>query len=76
MNLADVYKFKKTIELDASKAEVYTRIVDILKLKYNLKNFALYEVNNVTNERKLFHLLLMMKHLICQEKVNKDCFRV
>jgi len=69
--LSDVYKFKKTIELDASKTEVYTRIVDILKLKYNLKCFALYETNNVTHERKLF-FATDDEALICQEKVNKD----
>ncbi|EDZ62357.1 diguanylate cyclase, GGDEF domain protein [Sulfurimonas gotlandica GD1] len=69
--LSDVYKFKKTIELDASKAEVYTRIIDILILKYNLKKFALYEVNNVTHERTLF-FSTGKDALICQEKVNKD----
>ncbi|MFT5835328.1 MAG: two-component system cell cycle response regulator [Sulfurimonas sp.] len=69
--LSDVYKFKKTIELDASKDEVYTRIIDILKLKYNLNRFALYEVNNITQERKLF-FSSDKESLICQEKVNKD----
>ena len=69
--LSDIYKFKKTIELDASKAEVYTRIIDILKLKYHLVNFAFYEVNNITRERKLF-FSSDDNALICQDKVNKD----
>ncbi|WP_294961259.1 GGDEF domain-containing protein [Sulfurimonas sp.] len=69
--LSDVYKFKKTIELDSSKDEVYTRIIDILKLKYNLNRFALYEVNNITQERKLI-FSSDKESLICQEKVNKD----
>ena len=69
--LSDVYKFKKTIELDASKAEVYTRIIDILKLKYNIENFALHEVNNISHERSLFYST-DESVLICQEKVNKD----
>ncbi|WP_373034700.1 GGDEF domain-containing protein [Sulfurimonas sp.] len=69
--LSDVYKFKKTIELDASKNDVYTRIVDILRLKYHLKNFTLYEINNVTHERKLF-FSTGDNALICQEKVNKN----
>ncbi|MFT7004181.1 MAG: two-component system cell cycle response regulator [Sulfurimonas sp.] len=69
--LSDIYKFKKTIELDASKAEVYTRITDILKLKYNLKHFVLYEVNNITLERKIFYK--SDEHsIICQAKVNQD----
>ncbi len=69
--LSDVYKFKKTIELDSSKAQVYTRIIDILKIKYNLINFALYEVNNISNERKLF-FNTDDNALICQEEVEQD----
>ena len=69
--LSDVYKFKKTIELDANKSEVYNRIIDIFKLKFNLKCFALYELANRTNERKLF-FATDEKALICQEKINKD----
>lgn len=69
--LSDIYKFKKTIELDASKSEVYARVIDILKLKYNLKNFTLYEINNITQERKLF-FTTGEEALICQEKVNKN----
>jgi len=69
--LSDVYKFKKTIELDASKNDVYARIIDILRLKYHLKNFTLYEINNITLERKLF-FSTGDNALICQEKVNKD----
>ncbi len=69
--LSDIYKFKKTIELDASKSEVYTRMIDILKLKYNLKNFTLYEINNITQERELFYSS-GDNALICQEKVNKN----
>ncbi|WP_415397849.1 GGDEF domain-containing protein [Sulfurimonas sp. CS5] len=69
--LSDVYKFKKTIELDASKAEVYKRIIDILKLKYNLNNFAFYETNNITNERTLF-FNTDESALICKDKIDKD----
>lgn len=69
--LSDVYKFKKTIELDANKAEVFNRIIDIFKLKYRLNCFAFYELNNRTNERTLFYATDKTA-LICQEKINKD----
>ncbi len=69
--LSDIYKFKKTIELDSSKEDVIHRIIDIFKLKFSLDNFAIYEVNNVTNERKLFYST-SDDALICHEKVNKD----
>lgn len=68
--LSDIYKFKKTIELDASKGDVYTRIIDILKLKYHVGHFALYEVNNVSSERKLIYST--EEKNICFEKTNKD----
>lgn len=68
--LSDIYKFKKTIELDASKDEVYTRIIDILKLKYHVGHFAFYEVNNITSERKLIYST--EESTICFEKTNKN----
>ncbi|MDQ1338489.1 MAG: hypothetical protein QG617_1456, partial [Campylobacterota bacterium] len=69
--LSDIYKFKKTIELDASKDEVYTRIIDILKLKYQVGHFAFYEINNVTSERKLIYTT-EEGDTICFEKTNKN----
>ncbi len=54
--LSDIYKFKKTIELDENRTIVYGRIRDILELKFNFKYFALYEVNNKHNNRKLIDI--------------------
>ncbi len=54
--LSDIYKFKKTIELDASKEMVYSRIIDVLKTKYDITTFAFYEVNNVLKNRKLVYI--------------------
>lgn len=49
--LSDIYKFKKTIELDMSKDIVYARIVDVLKEKYLLKDFTMYEIDDNTKVR-------------------------
>ncbi|MDP2893832.1 MAG: GGDEF domain-containing protein, partial [Sulfurimonas sp.] len=68
--LSDIYKFKKTIELDGSKDEVYGRIIDILKLKYHVGHFAFFEVNNVTAERKLIYTT--EEKTMCFEKTNKN----
>ncbi|MDD5053669.1 MAG: GGDEF domain-containing protein [Sulfuricurvum sp.] len=54
--LSDVYKFKKTIELDSTKDAIYDRFVYVLKEKFNFIHFALYEVDNNTKERKLVHI--------------------
>ncbi len=53
--LSDIYKFKKTIELDSSKELVYSRIIDILQQKYSLKYFAFYEMHNITSTRTLIY---------------------
>lgn len=68
--LSDIYKFKKTIELDKTKYDVYGRFIDVLKHKYNIQNFAMYEVNNISLERKMIHN--SKGHTICMEKVETD----
>jgi diguanylate cyclase (GGDEF)-like protein len=72
--LADIYKFKKTIESDANKDTVYIRIIDILKHKYNIKNMAFYEVNSIASTRKLIHIT--QGETICFKDVDsnaKEC---
>ncbi len=68
--LSEIYKFKKTIELDSSKQLVYSRIVNILLSKYKLKHFALYELNNVTYKRTLIHNT--DRNSICLGSVDND----
>ena len=70
--LSDIYKFKKTIELDENKKVVYTRIRDILKSKFNLTHFAMYEVNNKHNKRTLIYLSDYQLESICHENVIND----
>ncbi len=54
--LADVYRFKKTIELDRDKASIYNRLVHLLEMKFKVKNFAFYEVNHLQKQRKLIYI--------------------
>lgn len=54
--LSDVYKFKKTIELDDTKDAIYKRIVHIIEEKFKAKHFALYEANKETKERHLVYI--------------------
>ncbi len=51
--LSDIYKFKKTIELDASKEIVYKRVVDILINKYGLETFTLYHISTSKSIRSI-----------------------
>jgi two-component system, cell cycle response regulator len=68
--LSDVYKFKKTIELDANKDAVYERFIFVLKEKFNFTHFALYEVDKTTKERKMIHITDHKS--FCLPSVDKD----
>ena len=68
--LSDIYKFKKTIELDISKDVVYSRIIDVLHNKYNVEHFALYEINNIKLTRKLIHIT--SGNSICFDAADTD----
>ncbi len=68
--LSDIYKFKKTIELDASKEIVYSRIADVLKNKYKLTDFSLYEVDTHSKARKLIYI--SQGTSICNDIVNNE----
>ncbi|MCX6051627.1 MAG: GGDEF domain-containing protein [Campylobacterales bacterium] len=68
--LSDIYKFKKTIELDSSKDMVYIRITDVLKTKFEIAHFAFYEVSNVLSERKLIYI--SEAGSICYAEVEKN----
>lgn len=54
--LSDIYKFKKTIELDKDKYAIYERIYHLLENKFELKHFAMYEINHSRNERNLLFI--------------------
>jgi diguanylate cyclase (GGDEF)-like protein len=53
--LSDIYKFKKTIELDASRETVYNRLMDVIKIKFKIKNFSFYEIDSHSKQRKLIY---------------------
>ena len=67
--LSDIYKFKKTIELDGSKEVVYSRIVDILTNKYALTHFSFYEIDTHTGNRKLIYI--SQGASICNDNVDE-----
>jgi len=70
--LADIYKFKKTIELDKDRYSIYQRIYQLLEKKFQLKHFALYEVNHVRKERNL--LYISQGDSFCSVKADLDAF--
>ena len=69
--LSDIYKFKKTIELDSTKETVYSRIVDILKLKFKINEFVIYEINANTKKRTIMYESSAHAN-ICNADVNEN----
>jgi diguanylate cyclase (GGDEF)-like protein len=53
--LSDVYKFKKTIELDATKEDIFQRITYVIEKKYEIKEFTLFEINKEKDSRTLLY---------------------
>jgi two-component system, cell cycle response regulator len=47
--LADVYRFKRTIENDVNKADVYERIATLLDHRFGIKSFTFYETEGDKN---------------------------
>ena len=46
-NLSDLYQFKKQVELDNTKAEIYTRLAQILINKFDVKTFTFIEIDSL-----------------------------
>lgn len=43
--LADIYKFKRTIELDSSKQDIYKRIIHVMIDKLKIMDFIIFETD-------------------------------
>jgi diguanylate cyclase (GGDEF)-like protein len=51
--LIEIYRFKKTIELDEDKYIIYDRIVYILQKKFKIYNFILFEIKQKSKNREI-----------------------
>lgn len=61
--LSDIFKFKKTIELDDKKENIYERLAYILENHFGLKEFLIFENDNTTQKRKIVYKSLNMNFL-------------
>ena len=53
--LSNIYKFKKTIELDRTYKDIFERIYYILEERFHIDNYKFYLVDKEKNERELVH---------------------
>ncbi len=54
--LLNIYRFKKTIEKDKTREDVYKRILQILEDYMSLENFSFYDVQRRKNKMKAIYL--------------------
>jgi hypothetical protein len=55
--LSNIYKFKKTIELDRTYEDIFERIVDILQNRFLINNYKIFIMHKESGERELIHSL-------------------
>lgn len=68
--LSEIYKFKKTIELDENKNIIYERIVYILQSKFNISKFIFFEINNKLKKREVLFNSAELNDLDLDTNVN------
>ncbi len=51
--LSDIFRFKRTIELDENKEIIYGRLVELLKSHFKVQSFVLIESNNFKREKHI-----------------------
>lgn len=57
--LSEIYRFKKTIEMDKDKKEVIKRLIYIFEHSLSVKNLAIFEIDHQKNTQKLFYSSLL-----------------
>jgi len=68
--LSDTYKFKKTIEFDETKEDIYGRIIHLIENKFKIKKFVFSEINRHEDKIDIFYTSknVTAEDLVCIEK--------
>ncbi len=53
--LSNIYKFKKTIELDRTYKDIFERIYYVIEKRFGIKNYKFYLIDKEKNERIMLH---------------------
>ncbi len=73
--LSEIFRFKKTIELDDSKDIIYKRLAHILTDSFRIENFLLMEIDSKNQTRKIVYNTISKNNLPEKvfEKNPNDC---
>lgn len=52
-DISEIYNFKKTIETDLTKDDIYYRLIQVLKDKLMISKFCIFENDLIKDERKI-----------------------
>lgn len=74
-DLSEIFKFKKTIELDATKDDIYRRIAYILEENFSIEKFVIFENYASNRHRKVVYKSALMSTTPngVLEKSKTDC---
>jgi len=70
-NLSDLFQFKKQVELDGTKEEIYNRLAKVFSNKFKLKNFSIIEID--IKKRKMHKVFENGKGFYCK-KIMEEKF--
>ena len=69
-NLSNLYQFKKQVELDNTKDEIYHRIAQVFENKFKIKNFTFFEID--IKKQKMQTIISVGKSLYCHDEIKDN----
>lgn len=69
-NLSNLYQFKKEIELDNTKEEIYERLSQIFINQFDIKNFTFVEIDMV--KQKMFTVVQYGNTFYCKDNISEN----
>ncbi len=74
-DLSEIFRFKKTIETDVDKPQIYERIAFILENHFHIKEFVIFENATTTRKREIVFKSAQMNYIDpnAMEKSKETC---
>ena len=70
LNLSNLYQFKKEIELDNTKEEIYNRLSEIFIYQFKIDNFTFIEID--TSKHKMNIIKEIGNTFYCKENIDNE----
>lgn len=70
LNLSNLYQFKKEIELDNTKEEIYNRLSEVFINQFNINNFTFIEID--TSKQKMTTIKEVGNTFYCKHNIENE----